>query len=362
MLRFPKTKKLFMDQIKLAIIGTGGMAHTHANAFAAIKEVNLVACCDVVRERAEEFAATHSIPFVFTDVDEMLSTIELHAITNVTPDRFHLSIGLKVLDKKLHLLSEKPLAETFQDARMLADAAEQAGVVHMVNLSYRRSAALYEAKRMIEAGKIGRVMHFEADYLQSWLAQPAWGDWREHDAWLWRLSTDHGSKGVLGDIGVHIFDLAGFPIGAYETVQCVLKTFPKAENDQIGTYKLDANDSFTAMVEMENGALGTVQASRWATGYINTLRLQIHGEHGALRLTLDEKDRWDVLEVCLGDNLLKGKWRGKKCPPVLDNYQRFISAILNGQPGEPDFWRGAEIQKVLDAAYMSDYKQSWEQL
>ncbi|HRK75507.1 MAG TPA: hypothetical protein PLL64_14580, partial [Rhodothermales bacterium] len=104
------------------------------------------------------------------------------------------------------------------------------------------------------------------------------------------------------------------------------------------------------------------QASRWATGYINTLRLQIHGEHGALRLTLDEKDRWDVLELCLGDNLLKGKWRGKKCPPVPDNYQRFISAILNGHLGEPDFWRGAEIQKVLDAAYMSDYKQSWEQL
>lgn len=362
MLRFPKPKYKTMDQVKLAIIGTGGMAHTHARAFSAIKEANLVACCDVVRERAEEFAAIHSIPFVFTDVDEMLSTVDIHAVTNVTPDRFHLPIGLKVLDKKIHLLSEKPLAETFQDARMLAEAAEEANVVHMVNLSYRRSAALYEAKRMIEEGQIGRIMHFEADYLQSWLAQPAWGDWRKNDAWLWRLSTDHGSKGVLGDIGVHIFDLAGFPIGTYESVQCVLKTFPKAENDQIGAYKLDANDSFTAIVEMDNGALGTVQASRWATGFVNTLRLQIHGEYGALRLVLDEKDRWDVLEVCKGEDLLKAKWRRKKCKPVPENYQRFISAILNGENGEPDFWRGAEIQRVLDAAYMSDYKQSCEHL
>jgi predicted dehydrogenase len=112
-----------------------------------------------------------------------------------------------------HVLCEKPLATRYPDALAMAEAAAEAGVVNMVNLSYRNVPALQAAARMVAEGAIGPVRHFEASYLQSWLTQPAWGDWKTESQWLWRLSTAHGSKGVLGDVGIHILDYATFIAG-----------------------------------------------------------------------------------------------------------------------------------------------------
>ncbi|TGS36171.1 Gfo/Idh/MocA family protein, partial [Mesorhizobium sp. M8A.F.Ca.ET.182.01.1.1] len=124
--------------------------------------------------------------------------------------------------------------------------------------------------------KIGKVRHLEASYLRSWLVSKAWGDWMTESKWLWRLSTKHGSNGVLGDVGIHILDFASY--GAGSDVQRIftrLKTFDKYEGNKIGAYDLDANDSFTMTAELENGAMGVIHASRWATGHLNELRLRI---------------------------------------------------------------------------------------
>jgi len=116
----------------------------------------------------------------------------------------------------------------------------------MVNLSYRNVPALQKAAQMVRDGAIGTIRHFEASYLQSWLTQPAWGHWDREPQWLWRLSTKHGSKGVLGDVGIHILDFATFIAGMDATqVSCLLQTFDKAPGGQIGDYVLDANDSAT---------------------------------------------------------------------------------------------------------------------
>ncbi len=156
----------------------------------------------------------------------------------------------------------------------------------MVNLLYRGVAPLEEARRLVLAGEIGEVKHVEASYLQSWLAQPAWGDWRTDDRWLWRLSTRHGSNGVLGDIGVHLFDFVCHGAALDVTdVHCRLKTFPKAENDRIGDYRLDANDSVTVNAGFDNGAIGVIHASRWASGHQNELRLRIYGDKGGLEVS-----------------------------------------------------------------------------
>ena len=106
----------------------------------------------------------------------------------------------------LPVLCEKPLADTTVAAQAMADAALASGCMSMVNLTYRASGALHELRRLIDAGELGELRHVEAAYRQSWLVSDYWGDWDQEDAWLWRLSTAHGSLGVLGDIGIHILD------------------------------------------------------------------------------------------------------------------------------------------------------------
>ncbi|MHC5034915.1 MAG: Gfo/Idh/MocA family protein, partial [Planctomycetota bacterium] len=220
--------------IRIGIVGTGSMANTHARELGKIKGCRLVAACDVIRERAEAFAKTYGIPEVYDDADEMLASAPLDAISNVTPDAFHAPISLAAIAKGKHVLCEKPLAVTFPDARKMAQAAKRKGVINMVNLSYRNSPAIHKARELVQNGDIGRVIHFEASYLQSWLSSKCWVDWRADATWLWRLSRKHGSMGVLGDIGVHVVDFASYGAGDIRQVRCRLKTFPKVKGNRVG--------------------------------------------------------------------------------------------------------------------------------
>jgi predicted dehydrogenase len=225
-------------------------------------------------------------------------------------------------------------------------------VVNMVNLTYRNVAALQRGAELVREGVLGRVRHFEASYLQSWLTQPAWGPWDKEPQWLWRLSTAHGSKGVLGDVGIHILDFATFVAGlAVTDVSCLLTTFDKAPGGRIGDYVLDANDSATMQVVLENGALGTVAATRFATGHLNDLRLRLYGDVGGLEVSFEKGI--SQLRACLGDDIMTGTWKDVDCPPVPTNYQRFIAAIRGEGAGQPDFARGAVLQQLLDQAEAS---------
>ena len=338
--------------IKLGIIGTGGMANAQAQNFSKIKNVKIVAACDIIDEKVKDFAEQYNIPKTFTDIDDMLENAEIDAVSNVTPDAFHAPISLKVIESGKHILCEKPLATNYPDAKKMADAANAKGVINMVNFSYRNSSAIQKAHKIIEKGEIGRVMHVEACYLQSWLSSKGWGDWHTKTAWLWRLSKSHGSLGVLGDVGVHIVDFTSFPAGKIKSVNCKLKTFHKAENDKIGEYNLDANDSAIISVEFKNGAIGTIHTTRWATGYQNTLELRIFGDKGAIRINLDKA--YDKLEICCGENIHESKWETIDCGKTPNIYERFINSILTGENDQPDFARGAEIQKILDACVESD--------
>jgi predicted dehydrogenase len=344
--------------INIAIIGTGGMAHEHARQFQKIEGASLVACCDVDESRAKAFAESFSIPQVYTDVDALLASPDIHAVVNVTPDRFHKPISLKALAQKKHVLCEKPLAENYADASEMAEAAAAAGVVNMVNFSYRSASALYKAKELVDSGALGELRHFEADYLQSWLVGNYWGAWDKTPAFLWRLSTQHGSQGALGDIGVHIIDFMMLPLGNIKWVNCRVKSYNKNESNTVGEYTLDANDTAVMLMEAENGALGTVQVSRFSAGQSNTLRYQLHGTKGAIRINLDD-DGYDQIDVCLGENVHTNTWERLMLEPVKNNYEKFVAAIQNGGQGEPDFARGAEVQKVLDACFHAHDQGAW---
>jgi predicted dehydrogenase len=328
------------------------MGHTHAKAFSAIKDCKLIAACDILPERAQAFSKEFDIPYVYPDMEEMLAKCELDAVTLVTPDATHTPLALKIIAKGKHILGEKPLATCYADAKAMADAAGKVGVINMVNFTYRNSAAIQRAHQIIQEGKLGRIMHVEASYLQCWLSSKVWGDWRKSPSSLWRLSTGHGSGGVLGDIGVHILDFTTFAAGDIRSLDCQLRTFHKAEGDRVGEYTLDANDSAVMMVEMEGGALGAIHTSRWATGQTNSLRLRVYCEKGALVVDLDKS--WDTLDICRGSNVDKAEWKTLKCPKTPTIYQRFISSILSGQNDQPDFARGAQVQKMLDLCFASD--------
>jgi predicted dehydrogenase len=254
-----------------------------------------------------------------------------------------------------HVFCEKPLALNFEEADEMTRTASDARVVSMVNLTYRNVPALQKARELVRAGSIGEVRHVEASYLQSWLASKYWGDWRTESRWLWRLSKAHGSNGVLGDIGIHILDFASYGAASeIVNVSCRLKAFPKAPENQIDEFTLDANDSFVMAVEFSNGALGTIHASRWATGYRDDLQLRIFGSQGALNVSYGSRDanglRIPRLDVCLGEDVETHTWKHFPLTPVETNYERFIRAIRQGETLEPSFAHAANLQRILDKA------------
>jgi predicted dehydrogenase len=338
--------------LRLLVLGTGGMAHNHARAFAAIPGVSVVAGVDTNADRLATFRQAHDVPHGFADIGAALDWGGFDAVANVTPDAAHHATTLPLLAAGRHVLCEKPLATTAADARAMADAAARAGVVAMVNLTYRNVPALQEAARLVRAGAIGPLRHLEASYLQSWLTQPAWGDWRTEDQWLWRLSQAHGSKGVLGDVGIHILDFATFAAGEdVADLSCRLATFDKAPGGRIGAYVLDANDSATIQLRLSGGAMGTVAATRMASGHLNDLRLRLYGLAGGLEVTFE--GGVSRLRGCLGSDLAAARWQDLPAPDVPTVYQRFVAAIRGQGPADPDFARGAVLQAVLDAAETS---------
>ena len=217
----------------------------------------------------------------------MLKHCEFDAISNATPDPFHKEIALKAFNQNKHVFSEKPLAENYPDAKEMYDATKGTNLINMVNFSYRNSSGYQDLVKVVQSGEIGKVKHVDATYYQAWLTSKYSGDYRTQNKRLWRLSTAHGSMGTLGDLGVHIFDFASYPVGQITSINSRLKTF-KDKGEKIGEYVLDANDTFISMIEFDNGAIGTVSATRFATGFTNRLDLKIFGDLGAVKIGFDD--------------------------------------------------------------------------
>ncbi|QPC86672.1 gfo/Idh/MocA family oxidoreductase [Mesorhizobium sp. NBSH29] len=337
---------------RLLLLGTGGIASHHVEEFAALPECSFVACADPVPGRAQAFAAKHGIPHYFESLEAAIAWGAFDAACNATPDGVHMETTLALLAAGKHVFCEKPLAPSYPDAMRMVEAAEAAGLINMVNLTYRNSPALQKARAMVEAGDIGDLRHCSADYLQSWLVGKQWGDWRADDKWLWRLSKAHGSTGVLGDVGVHILDFATYCAGeTMASLYADLAVFPKAVGDRIGDYDLDANDSVVITGRMQSGALATVTATRFATGRANDLILTLSGTKGAVRVETDGQT--SKLTACLGADVDTSQWQVIETPAVKRNARRFADALHSGVNGDPSFRRAAEIQKLIDAAFAS---------
>lgn len=338
--------------VRLAIIGAGSMARTHAAEFRRIPGCRVVAACDIDRARAEAFAGAFSIPRAYGSVGELLGGAEVDAVSIVTPDADHAATAIRCLRAGKHVLCEKPLATSHADALKMVAAARRAGTVNMVNLSYRSWSALEGVAQAVRRGVVGEVRHVEASYLQAWLLCRIWGDWRTTPALLWRLSRRHGSRGVLGDLGVHLVDFASYPAGRITRVHCTLRCFPKARGNRVGEYHLDANDSAVISVEFAGGAIGVLHTTRWCAGHPNRLFLRISGSKGSVEVDSDRST--SSYRLCAGRDLDASRWREVRVAAVPSIYRRFIAAVRGAGASQPDFARGAEVQRVLDACMLSD--------
>jgi predicted dehydrogenase len=226
-------------------------------------------------------------------------------------------------------------------------AARKAGVLTAVNFSYRNRASTQMAARLVASGALGDLRQVEGEYHQCWLTQ----DWQVEPALLWRLSSRHGSAGALGDIGVHLLDLASFIAGDLAALACELTVFDKGAR-RIGEYVFDVNDSASALVRYRSGARGTLNVTRWAKGRGNKVALRLFGTKGALDMDLDRPEGEQLL-VCLGRGAEALKWTPLKCPKTPNQQERFVAAIRTGRQGQTSFAGGLKVQRYLDACFRS---------
>ena len=175
-----------------------------------------------------------------------------------------------------------------------------------------------------------------------------WGDWKATDAFLWRLSQDHGS-GVLTDIGPSLIDFVSYVAGDFKTLRTDARSFNKGvRGNKLQGYNLDSTDSAVISAGFKNGAMGAIHMTRWATGEMNSLRLRIYGDQGGL--TLDIEESGSQLKLCAGEDRHKAKWRSVKLDKVPTVCELFVEAVNNNDltASQPDFAHGAKLQKLLE--------------
>ena len=355
--------------IRVGVIGTGNMGTTHVSSFAKMPGVEVVACYDIIRERAEHCVAKLGVQRVAAGMDDLIDQCD--AVSIATPDGCHASMTLAALAAGKHVLSEKPLTTSPDETRAVAAAAAAAskkGLIHMIDFTYRRSAGVQEAMRLARAGALGKIRQVQSSYLQSWLScQPSWSageDWRAPYL-LWKLATAAGSGGVLNDIGCHLLDLTTACSEDLSAIRCELRNWPKPlpggkEVTEFEGYKLDANDTATLELQFAGGGIGISVLSRWATGYTNAIRLEVHGTEGAIRVDLDQS--YEAIELCLGEARHRQKWDRKYLPTAPTIFERFITSVQTGVNDQPDLLRGAQVQTYLEACHRSARSHAWENI
>ncbi len=260
------------------------------------------------RNQTAVTAAAAKLGWASTETDwrRLLSRADVDLVDVCTPGDSHAEIAIAALEAGKHVLCEKPLANTVAEAAEMVAAAERAqqhGVRSMVGFNYRRVPALALARALVAEGRLGEIRHVRAQYLQDWIVDPAF-------PLVWRLQKDRAGSGALGDIGAHIVDLAQFVSGQLITgVSGLMETFVKERplpeasagltatgTDATGIVTVDDAALFTG--RFSGGALGSFEATRFATGRKNALRLEVNGSAGSLAFDFESMNELQLLRRC----------------------------------------------------------------
>jgi predicted dehydrogenase len=370
-----------MKKLNVAMIGYQFMGRTHSNAWRQVgkffdlpfEPVLKVVCGRNESELAK--AATHlGFEEHSTAWQEVVARKDIDVIDVCTPGDSHLPVVLAAAEAKKTVLCEKPLANTLAEAERMLDAVKRAGVLHMLCHNYRRVPAVALAKELIQSGKLGKIRHFRGVYLQDWIVDPEFPR-------VWRLEKAKAGTGALGDIASHSLDLARYLVGEITEVTGTMKTFVK-ERPLPGPGKqpkapVDVDDAALALLKFENGALGTVEGSRFATGRKNYNRFEINGEKGSVVWDLE---RLNELELYLEEGPNSGFRNVIVTEPQhpymsawwpaghIIGYEHsfthtvcdLIKAISTQTLPTPNFEDGVRNQRVLDAIERSSASGRWE--
>lgn len=290
-----------IPEVGVGMLGYAFMGKAHSNAFKTIPYMmypppaipKMVSISgrneDAVKAAAQRFGYAKYT----TDWRKQIDDPDVQLFDNGGPNDAHAEPCIAAAAAGKHILCEKPLGRTAEESKTMLDAVEKAGVKHMVAFNYRFVPAIRQIKNLIDSGALGRIYHWRAVYLQEWIMP------HFETPMIWRLDKSVAGSGSLGDLGAHIIDLAHYLVGDMKSVSAMTKTFiekrPFADGSGSGT--VDVDDAFVAAVEFTNGAIGTLEATRFAGGHKNSNCIEINGEKGSIRFNLERMNELDVFWV-----------------------------------------------------------------
>jgi predicted dehydrogenase len=312
-------------RIGVGMLGYAFMGKAHSNAYKTLPYMmyppvaipELVAICGRDAKAVQEAQKRYGYAKHYTDWNKMLDDKEVQLFDNGGPNDAHAEPSIAAAKAGKHVFCEKPLARNAEEAKAMLDAVKKAKVKHQAAFNYRFVPAVRQAYEIVKSGKLGRIYHFRAVYLQEWIMP-------HYDTPLiWRLQKKLAGSGALGDLGAHIIDLGRHLIGEIESVSALTRTFieERARLDGKGTGKVDVDDAFVSVVEFANGAIGTLEATRYAGGRKNHNRFEINGEKGSIVFDLERLNELEVFWV--GED--PKETRGFHRVSVTEAYHPFIS-------------------------------------
>jgi predicted dehydrogenase len=282
-------------EIGIGMLGYAFMGKAHTNAFKKIPYMmyppvaipRLAALCGRNEEATRAAAERYGYEKVYTDWRDMIADPAVQVFDNGGPNSIHAEPCIAAAEAGKHILCEKPLARTAAESKTMLDAVTKAGVKHMVAFNYRFVPAVRLAYNMISSGMLGQLYHFRAVYLQEWIMP------HYNTGMIWRTDKETAGSGALGDLGAHIIDLARFLVGEFKSVGGLTRTFIPERSGQ----KVEVDDAFVSVAEFANGAVGTLEATRFAGGNKNGERFEINGEKGSIRFNMERMNELEVFWI-----------------------------------------------------------------
>lgn len=289
-----------IPEIGIGMLGYAFMGKAHSNAYKKIPYMMypppavplLTAICGRNQNGVAEAAKRFGYAKTYNDWQEMLKDDDVQVLDNGAPNNMHAAPSIAAAQAGKHVFCEKPMGCTLDESRAMLKAVQDAGVKNMVAYNYRFVPAIRQAYDLIQSGALGKIYHFRAAYLQEWVLP------HYNTPMIWRLQKSVAGNGVLGDLGAHIIDLAHFLVGEIDSVSAMTRIFTKERPQDDGSMgTVDIEDAFVTTIGFKNGAIGTMEATRFAAGRKNYCVFEINGENGSIKFNLENMNQLDVFWV-----------------------------------------------------------------
>ncbi len=366
------------------MIGYGFMGRAHSNGYKRVNDffdleyhpvLKAVAARDVAK--AKDFADRWGYERVESDWKKIVAADDIDVIDICTPNNLHAEIALEAAKHGKAILCEKPLSMDAAEGEKMVIAVEKAGVPNMVWYNYRRIPAVTFAKQLIDSGKLGRIFHYRANFLQDWTIS---ADLPQGGAALWRLDAKAAGSGVTGDLLAHCIDTALWLNGSVKNVTAMTETFVKQRKHQLTgkVEPVEIDDACAFLCHFQNGSLGLFESTRYARGHKALYTFEINGEHASIKWDLHDLHRlewfdyrdegplrgWRSIHVTDGEHPYMSKWW---VPGLAIGYEHsfvhqvadFLEAYAKKEQAHPTFRDALETQKVCDAVLKSASSGLW---